>query len=263
MKDIESLKTIAVLIDAENAQYSKLGAILDELSKHGHVIAKSAYGDWSDERLKNWPDVLDKLAIRSHHQFARTTKRNAIDIAMVIDAMDMFHLESFDAFALVSSDSDFTGLASRLRRGGKYVFGFGEDKTPISFRNACDDFLLTEYLGVPPAPNGAQSPAKESRSLEEADLIALLRAAASEYADTDGWTLASHAGTVIERTPGLSPASIWLQDILASRWQVRSLLRAPPRATGRRHGGSIPGATRADLERLSLLGATQSLKTFG
>jgi len=77
------------------------------------------------------PDVLDKFAIRSHHQFARTTKRNAIDIAMVIDAMDMFHLENFDAFALVSSDSDFTGLASRLRRGGKYVFGFGEARLRV------------------------------------------------------------------------------------------------------------------------------------
>ena len=115
MKDIESLKTIAVLVDAENAQHSKLGAILDELLKHGHVIAKYAYGDWTSERLRNWPDVLDRLAIRPHHQFARTSGKNATDIAMVIDAMDMFHSEDFDAFAIVSSDSDFTGLASRLR----------------------------------------------------------------------------------------------------------------------------------------------------
>jgi hypothetical protein len=235
MKDIESLKTIAVLIDAENAQYSKLGAILDELSKHGHIIAKSAYGDWSDERLKNWPDVLDKLAIRSHHQFARTTKRNAIDIAMVIDAMDMFHLESFDAFALVSSDSDFTGLASRLRRGGKYVFGFGEAKTPVSFRNACDDFLLTEYLGVPPPAPGVQPPTTENRTLEEADLVALLKAAATEYADLEGWTLASHAGNVIKRQrPDFHPRTFGCKTFLqvVGKFDRYFELRRAPRGEG-------------------------------
>lgn len=206
MKDIESLKTIAVLVDAENAQHSKLGAILDELLKHGHVIAKNTYGDWTSERLKNWPDVLDRLAIRPHHQFARTSGKNATDIAMVIDAMDMFHSEDFDAFAIVSSDSDFTGLASRLRRGGKYVFGFGEEKTPVSFRNACDDFILTEYLGAVPVASTTPAADPGGESPEERDIIALLKAAASEFAEGEGWTLTSHAGNTIKRQrPDFSP----------------------------------------------------------
>lgn len=206
MKDIESLKTIAVLIDAENAQHSKLGVILDELLKHGHVTAKNAYGDWTSERLKNWPEVLDRLAIRPHHQFVRTSGKNATDIAMVIDAMDMFHAEDFDAFAIVSSDSDFTGLASRLRRGGKYVFGFGEEKTPVSFRNACDDFILTEYLGVVASLPGPQPGPEDKLTAEERDVVALLKAATSAHGEGDGWTLTSHAGNVIKRQrPDFSP----------------------------------------------------------
>jgi hypothetical protein len=206
MKDIESLKTIAVLIDAENAQHTKLGVILDELLKHGHVTAKNAYGDWTSERLKNWPEVLDRLAIRPYHQFVRTSGKNATDIAMVIDAMDVFHAEDFDAFAIVSSDSDFTGLASRLRRGGKYVFGFGEEKTPVSFRNACDDFILTEYLGGAAAPS-MSAPSGEGRLGPVAqDIVALLKAAASEHAEGEGWTLTSHAGIMIKRQrPDFTP----------------------------------------------------------
>jgi hypothetical protein len=199
MKDIESLKTIAVLIDAENAQHSKLSAILDELLKHGHVIAKNAYGDWTNERLKKWPDVLDRLAIRPEHQFARTSGKNATDIAMVIDAMDMFHTEDFDAFAIVSSDNDFTGLASRLRRGGKYVFGFGEEHTPISFRNACDDFILTEYLDVPAIASPVVGVVAGSLPPQELDIVALLKAAAMDHAELDGWTLTSRAGDTIKR----------------------------------------------------------------
>jgi hypothetical protein len=206
MKDIESLKTIAVLIDAENAQHAKLGVILDELLKHGHVTAKNAYGDWTSDRLRNWPEVLDRLAIRPHHQFVRTSGKNATDIAMVIDAMDMFHAEDFDAFAIVSSDSDFTGLASRLRRGGKYVFGFGEEKTPVSFRNACDDFILTEYLGGTASAPGPQPSIDDRLSVEEKDVVALLKAAASAHGEGDGWTLTSHAGNVIKRQrPDFSP----------------------------------------------------------
>jgi hypothetical protein len=235
MKDIENLKTIAVLIDAENAQYSKLGAILDELSKHGHVIAKHAYGDWSDEKLKGWPDVLDRLAIKPQQQFARTTKRNATDIAMVIDAMDMFHAEDFDAFALVSSDSDFTGLASRLRRGGKYVFGFGEEKTPISFRNACDDFRLTEYLGASGSVPEPAAPSAPAATLAEGDLISLLKAAATEYADSDGWTLASHAGSMIKRQrPDFHPKIFGCKTFLQvlARFDKQFEVRKVPRGEG-------------------------------
>lgn len=214
MKNFDHLKTIAVLVDAENAQYSKISAVLDELSKHGNVITRNAYGDWTSDYLKNWPEVLGRLAIKPCHQFARSSGKNAIDIAMVIDAMDMFHTESFDAFALVSSDSDFAGLASRLRRGGKYVFGFGEEKTPIEFRNACDDFIVTSLLSPPDLAESSNPPAKEA-SAGEHDIVELLKSAASEYGDADGWTLASHAGLMIKRQrPDFNPKAFGCKSLM-------------------------------------------------
>lgn len=212
MKNIDQLRTIAVLIDAENAQYSAIGSILDELSKHGNVLTKNAYGDWTSEYLKRWPDVLARLAVRPCHQFASSSGKNAIDIAMVIDAMDMFHSENFDAFAIVSSDSDFAGLASRLRRGGKYVFGFGEEKTPISFRNACDDFIVTSFLTSSKDAKAVNATAPTE--LTKNDVIELLKSAASEYGDADGWTLASYAGSLIKRQrPDFNPSSFGCKSL--------------------------------------------------
>lgn len=233
MIKLDQLKTIAVLIDAENAQHSTMGPILDELSKYGNVITKNAYGDWTSDYLKNWPDVLGRLAIKPYHQFTRSSGKNAIDIAMVIDAMDMFHSESFDAFALVSSDSDFAGLASRLRRGGKYVFGFGEEKTPIAFRNACDNFIVTSLLTNRLAPERA-SPAK-SASLEQHDIFELLKSAASEYGDADGWTLAAHAGMLIKRQrPDFNPQSFGCRSLmqLVGKLSDSFELRKVPRGEG-------------------------------
>ncbi|MGM0987777.1 MAG: NYN domain-containing protein [Pseudomonadota bacterium] len=234
MKDLDQLKTIAVLIDAENAQYSTIGPILDELSKHGNVLTKNAYGDWTSANLKNWPEVLGRLAVKPYQQFARSSGKNAIDIEMVIDAMDMFHSENFDAFALVSSDSDFAGLASRLRRGGKYVFGFGEEKTPISFRNACDDFVVTSLLTVRSATE-LYSPPTQSDTLQEYDIIDLLRSAASEYGDADGWTLASHAGLLIKRQrPDFNPKSFGCRSLmqLVGKLSDNFELRKVPRGEG-------------------------------
>ena len=136
LKDLEQHKKIAVLIDADNAQLTKLPLIIEELSSHGHVVVKRAYGDWSIDSLKNWKTVLNELAIQPIQQFAYTKGKNATDASMIIDAMDLLYSSKFDAFALVSSDSDFTKLASRLREAEIYVFGFGEKKTPVSFRSA-------------------------------------------------------------------------------------------------------------------------------
>lgn len=113
MKDIDSEKKIAVLIDAENAQYSILEAVLSELKKHGHIIVKKAYGDWSSNHLRNWKQPLNELAINPVQQFSYTQGKNSSDAAMIIDAMDLLYSNKFDVFALVSSDSDFTKLASR------------------------------------------------------------------------------------------------------------------------------------------------------
>lgn len=126
MKNISEEKRIVVLIDADNAQQSKLELILAELSTHGHIIVKRAYGDWSSSYLKNWKESLNELAIQPIQQFAYTTGKNSTDASMIIDAMDLLYTQKFDAFALVSSDSDFTKLASRLKESEIYVFGFGE-----------------------------------------------------------------------------------------------------------------------------------------
>lgn len=212
MKDLDSEKKIAVLIDAENAQYSVLGAVLAELSKHGHIIVKKAYGDWSSSHLRNWKSPLNELAINPVQQFSYTQGKNSSDAAMIIDAMDLLYSNKFDAFALISSDSDFTKLASRLKESQIYVFGVGEKKTPVAFRNACDDFISTEVLrdldtDQDSEPNGttakvanpvATSP-EEKRLRSDTRLLNILRNAITEYADDDGWAPLGPCGGLIKR----------------------------------------------------------------
>ncbi len=146
MIDINEEKKIAVLIDAENTTCNKIPAILQEAAVHGHIITKRAYGDFSSDVLRNWKKILNENAIIPMQQFSYTRGKNSSDSAMIIDAMDLLYTEKYDAFVLVSSDSDFTKLASRLRESQETVFGVGEKKTPVSFVNACDDFIFIENL---------------------------------------------------------------------------------------------------------------------
>ncbi len=216
MIDIDTEKKIAVLIDAENAQHSVMGAVLNELSKHGHIIVKKAYGDWSSNHLKNWKQPLNELAINPVQQFSYTQGKNSSDAAMIIDAMDLLYSEQFDAFALVTSDSDFTKLASRLKESQIYVFGVGESKTPVAFRNACDDFILTEVLQLDEAEKSTSDketknePAKKTKRqlCQDSKLVNTLRNAVDEYADEDGWALLSACGSLIKRQqPDFDPRS--------------------------------------------------------
>lgn len=215
MKDINTEKKIAVLIDAENAQYSILGAVLSELSKHGHIIVKKAYGDWSSTHLSNWKTPLNELAINPVQQFSYTQGKNSSDAAMIIDAMDLLYSEKVDAFALVSSDSDFTKLASRLKESQIYVFGVGEKKTPIAFRNACDDFILTEVLWrlEEEKVNGTTEavelkPQTKQELCMNSKLVRLIRDAVSEYADDNGWAELGVCGGLIKRQqPDFDPRS--------------------------------------------------------
>lgn len=203
----ESLETIAVLIDAENAQLSKLSLILEELSTYGRIVVRRAYGNWSDRTLKNWEEQLKKLAIKPEQQFAYTTGKNATDISLAISAMDLLHTQLYDAFALVSSDSDYTPLAIRLREAGVYVFGVGEEKTPMSFRNACDNFILTQNLGdaekQKPAPvEEAKTAAKKATVEPKAEISSIhnmLKTANERYSDADGWVNIASAGGYIKR----------------------------------------------------------------
>lgn len=208
MKDLETAKKIAVLIDAENAQYSVMGAVLAELSKHGHIIVKKAYGDWSSNHLKNWKIPLNELAITPVQQFSYTQGKNSSDAAMIIDAMDLLYTNQFDAFALITSDSDFTKLASRLKESQIYVFGVGEGKTPAAFRNACDDFILTEVLHSPdedqpePRKSSKKTAAKKTgkqQLKQDTKLVNILRAAVEEYSDDDGWARSGTCGSLIKR----------------------------------------------------------------
>lgn len=209
MKDLDTAKKIAVLIDAENAQYSILGAVLSEISKYGHIIVKRAYGDWSSEHLRNWKQPLNELAINPVQQFSYTQGKNSSDSAMIIDAMDLLYTGKFDAFALITSDSDFTKLASRLKESQIYVFGVGEQKTPIAFRNACDDFISTEVLrnlestDKPIPQENANTVETERRTRQElccdSRLINILRNSINEYADDDGWASLGLCGGLIKR----------------------------------------------------------------
>ncbi|MDQ0291860.1 NYN domain-containing protein [Oligosphaera ethanolica] len=164
MESHGSQKKIAVLIDAENTALSTLKAVLEVIAGKGHITLQRAYGDWSKDGLKRWRDVLNEMAIESVHHFACTKGKNASDGLMIIDAMDLLYSKEFDAFALVTSDSDFTVLAKRLRASGLWVIGLGEKKTPESFKLACDDFVRTDSLAAAATPAAETAEAKNSNT---------------------------------------------------------------------------------------------------
>ena len=137
---------LAVLIDADNAQASVIQELLAEVSRYGTATIKRAYGDWTTTNLKGWKEVLHRMAIQPIQQFSYTTGKNSTDASLIIDAMDVLHTGAVDGFCLVSSDSDFTRLATRIREAGLVVYGFGERKTPEPFVAACDKFIYTEIL---------------------------------------------------------------------------------------------------------------------
>src|SRR6202022_4637997 len=154
----ENSTRLAVLIDADNAQPAITEGLLAEVAKYGTAHVKRAYGDWTGTHLKGWKDQLLAQSIQPIQQFAYTTGKNATDAAMVIDAMDLLYSGRLDGFCIVSSDSDFTRLAARIRESGLIVYGFGEHKTPKPFVAACDKFIYIENLASPPSaitPAGA------------------------------------------------------------------------------------------------------------
>lgn len=138
--------TLAVLIDADNAKANLIEPLLKEIAKYGTSHVKRIYGDWTNTHLNSWKDKLNKFAIQPMQQFSYTTGKNATDSALIIDAMDLLYTQNFDGFCIISSDSDFTRLAVRIRESGLLVYGFGEKKTPEPFVAACDKFIYTEIL---------------------------------------------------------------------------------------------------------------------
>jgi uncharacterized LabA/DUF88 family protein len=196
----ENAARLAVLIDADNARPSITEGLLAEVAKYGTAHVKRAYGDWTGTNLKGWKDQLLAQSIQPIQQFAYTTGKNATDAAMVIDAMDLLYSDRFDGFCIVSSDSDFTRLAARLRESGLTVYGFGERKTPQPFVAACDKFIYTENLIethtlIAPAEAATKSRAATATQKLNADtaLVNQLRRVIEAASDDDGW---AHLGTV-------------------------------------------------------------------
>lgn len=178
---------LAVLIDADNASARIADGLFEEIAKIGEASVRRIYGDFSSSRSKAWADVLSKHAIIPQQQFAYTTGKNASDITLVIDAMDLLHSGRFDGFCLVSSDSDFTRLAARIREQGIDVFGFGEQKTPESFRQACRRFVYTENL-LPEAPANVEDSSAKTAPLQlPADAVPILMRVIEQMDTEDGW----------------------------------------------------------------------------
>jgi uncharacterized protein (TIGR00288 family) len=185
---------IAVLIDADNTSKSDAAALLEEVAKYGVPTVKRAYADWTSNRLSGWKDQLNRHAIQPVQQFAYTTGKNATDFALVIDAMDLLYSGNVDAFAIVSSDSDFTRLVTRLRESGKTVYGFGRRKTPEPLQNACDRFVFLENLSAA-EPSSDVSGDEPSTPLP--DLRTILTQAIADTAADDGWANLGGVGSVL------------------------------------------------------------------
>ncbi len=207
---------LAVLIDADNASARIADGLFEEIAKIGEASVRRIYGDFSSTRSKAWADLLARHAIIPQQQFAYTTGKNASDITLVIDAMDLLHSGRFDGFCLVSSDSDFTRLASRIREQGVDVFGFGERRTPESFRQACRRFVYTENL-LPTAAANADTglPTKVAPLQSPADAVPILMRVIEQMDTEDGWVslgavanqLANLASDFDQRTYGFRKLS--------------------------------------------------------
>ena len=214
---MEDLQSIVLLIDADNTQLSKLEDIIREISTHGRIVVKRAYGNWKKDVLKNWEEEIKRLAIKAEQQFDYVSGKNATDMALVIDTISLLHRGIYDAFVIVASDSDYTPLAIHLHESGVHVIGVGEKKTPISFRNSCDEFIFLENLGVEKKSRSTASlgPRRKNKDTAENNVDVsteqdepeesinwvhdLLREASDRYQDDDGYVNVSSAGQFIKR----------------------------------------------------------------
>ena len=193
----ERVPRLAILIDADNSNPSRLPDLLAEIAKYGNASVRRAYGNWTSGHLGGWKAGLLDHSIQPIQQFNYTTGKNATDSALIIDAMDLLYGGHLDGFCIVSSDSDFTRLAARIREQGLTVYGFGERKTPQAFVAACDKFIYTENLGE--APKQATAARKGGKLKRDSKLDALLTEAVDAAADDDGWARLSAVGSNLSR----------------------------------------------------------------
>src|SRR6185369_2761723 len=206
---------IAILIDGDNAQSSLLPQMLVEAGRHGQVTVRRIYGDWTTNTMNSWKDMLNYHAIQPIQQFRYTVGKNATDSAMIIDAMDILHSGVVDGFCLVSSDSDYTRLATRIREAGVFVMGIGEKKTPKPFVNACDVFVYTENLIAEKKilqqkssniPRAKKAKNENGKDKEELDPMPILTQAFEMAVQQDGWApLAGMGNALYQVDPSFDP----------------------------------------------------------
>ncbi|MFD1551093.1 Maebl [Putridiphycobacter roseus] len=192
---------LAVLIDGDNIPSRYIKEMMEEITKYGTPTIKRIYGDWTQPHLKKWKDILLENAITPIQQYGYTTGKNATDSAMIIDAMDILYSEKVNGFCLVSSDSDFTKLATRLREAGMEVYGIGEKKTPNPFIVACDKFIYLEILQpneeIKDAKSGKTTKVKRKFDAITPQVIKFLRNTVADAADEDGWAFLGDVGSLI------------------------------------------------------------------
>ena len=200
------IEKLAVLIVADNAQPSIVDGLLSEIAKYGTANVKRIYGDWTLSALKGGKEILLQYSIQPIQQFGYTSGKNATDSALIIDAMDLLYTGKFDGFCIVSSDSDFTKLASRIREAGLIVYGFGEKKTPKAFVSACDKFIFTEVLRSKDDFTEKIKRKTTGELKKDTTLVNLLRNAVEASSDDSGWAhLASVGSNVAKQSPEFDP----------------------------------------------------------
>lgn len=185
---------LAILIDADNTPPSIIEGLIEEIAKYGVASVKRIYGDWTKPQLNSWKELLLEFAIQPIQQFNYTVGKNSTDSAMIIDAMDLLYTEKLDGFCIVSSDSDFTRLASRIREAGLTVYGFGEKKTPQPFVGACDKFVYTEILRKEDESSATTHRKSSNQLKRDTKLVNLLRNAVEDSADESGWAYLGNVG---------------------------------------------------------------------
>ncbi len=210
MKD----KKLAVLIDADNVPYANVKEMMDEIAKYGNPTIKRIYADWTKPHVSGWKNVLLENAITPIQQYSYTTGKNSSDSALIIDAMDLLYSKKVDGFCIVSSDSDFTRLATRLREAAMLVIGIGEKKTPRPFITACDKFIYIEILKKAQEQDAAEKSNKQAKASSNEDAVSkvdknlrkLIRESVDEISDDSGWAFLGELGNfIIKKRPDFDP----------------------------------------------------------
>ncbi|MFZ4056731.1 MAG: NYN domain-containing protein [Ferruginibacter sp.] len=213
---------LAVLIDADNVPYSNVKGVMEEIAKYGTPTFKRIYGDWTKPTVSGWKNVLLQNAITPIQQYSYTSGKNSSDSALIIDAMDILYSGKVDGFCIVSSDSDFTRLATRLREAGMKVFGIGQKKTPSPFIIACDKFIYMEIIAVPDAPlenkkagtGNSKSAVKKGVEKSNKELLHLLSSSINDLADENGWAFLGEVGNLLpKKQPDFDPRNYGFQKL--------------------------------------------------